>query len=488
MGRQLIRMIDASWLLMESHDRPMHVATLLIYSLPADAGPDFLRRMVAGLQESTEFVEPFNKRLASATMRALIPVWVQDFDLDMEYHVRHLSLPQPGGERELGVLISRLHSAPMDFRRPLWEYYVIEGLEKNRFAIYFKMHHSIVDGIAGIRMMQRSMSTRAEEVDTPALWSAPVPTATDDADIAEGPGAIFRFASESAGSIVSAARRLAGIASAALHPDDPLALPFQAPVSILNHRIHSQRRFATQVYQLGRLKRLAKAADCTLNDIVLALCSGALRRFLKELCALPGRSLTAGIPVSLRTTDDQGSGTAVTFIIATLATNVADPVRRLHAIKASTERAKGMLHGMTREAMEIYTLALMAPYTLQTLTGLEGRTPPVFNLTISNVPGPAEPLYFRGARLEAMFPVSAVTHGQALNITCYSYMDTLAFGFAGCRDTIPRLQRLAVYTGEALEELERTVLSSSARVRTRAAAVSATPIRSRSRGRRSRST
>jgi WS/DGAT/MGAT family acyltransferase len=475
MARPLIRMVDALWLLMESHDRPMHVATLLIYSLPADARPDFLRRMVAALHQSTEFVDPFNKRLASATMRALIPVWVQDFDPDMEYHVRHLSLPQPGGERELGVLISRLHSAPMDFRRPLWEYHVIEGLEDNRFAVYFKMHHSLVDGIAGLRMLQRSMSTRAEEVDTPALWSAPVATAADDTDIARRLGAMPGGATRSAGAVVAAARRLAGMAAAAMRPDDPLALPFQAPVSILNHRIHSQRRFATQVYELARLKRLAKASDCTLNDIVLALCSGALRRFLKALRALPGRSLTAGIPVSLRTSDDQGSGTAVTFIIATLATNVTDPVRRLQAIKTSTERAKRMLQGMTREAIETYTLALMTPYTLQTLIGLEGRTRPVFNLTISNVPGFSEPLYFRGARLEAMFPVSAVTHGQALNITCYSYTDTLAFGFAGCRDTIPRLQRLAVYTGEALEELERAVLASSARTTSTVGTVSKTP-------------
>jgi diacylglycerol O-acyltransferase / wax synthase len=484
MAAQRIRMIDASWLLMESRDRPMHVATLLIYSLPPDAPPDFLRRMVGGLRESTEFVEPFNKRLASPTLRALVPMWVQDFDLDMEYHVRHLALPQPGGERELGVLISRLHSAAMDFRRPLWEYHVIEGLENSRFAVYFKMHHSLVDGIAGIRMLQRSMSARVADINTPALWSAPVPVESSASSIAQGLGGLLAKVTQSAGTVVSVARGLAGLAGAAVDPDNSLTLPFQTPVSILNHRIRRQRRFATQVYELARIKRLAKAAGCTLNDIVLALCSGALRRFLQELCALPGRSLTAGIPVSLRTMDDQGSGTAVTFIIATLATNVADPARRLAAIKISTERAKSALQGMTRDAIELYTLALMAPYTLQTVTGLEGRTRPVFNVAISNVPGPAEPLYFRGARLEAMYPVSAVTHGQALNITCYSYAGTFSFGFAGCRDTIPRLQRLAVYTGEALEELERTVLPPSARRASTAAVTPGTGRQSRSRRKR----
>jgi WS/DGAT/MGAT family acyltransferase len=244
------------------------------------------------------------------------------------------------------------------------------------------------------------------------------------------------------------------MARAAQDVDDPAMLPFQTPVSILNHRIHSQRRFATQLYDFARIKRLSKAADCTVNDVVLALCSGALRRFLGELCSLPGRPLTAGIPVSLRTRDDQGAGSAVSFIIANLATNIADPERRLAVIAASTRRAKALMLDMPRDAIEIFSLALMTPYSLQMVAGLEGRTRPVFNVTVSNVPGPAEHLYFRGARLEAMYPVSAVTHGQALNITCYSYAGTLTFGFSGCRDTLPHMQRLAVYTGEALEELE----------------------------------
>jgi WS/DGAT/MGAT family acyltransferase len=226
----------------------------------------------------------------------------------------------------------------------------------------------------------------------------------------------------------------------------------------LNHRIRGQRRFATQLYDFSRIKQLSKLAECTVNDVILALCSGALRTFLKELGALPGQPLTAGIPVSLRAADDQGAGSAVSFILADLATNIADPRRRLAAITTSTQRAKAVLQGLQRDAIEKFSIALMTPYSLQMASGLEGRTRPVFNLTISNVPGPTEPLYFRGARLEAMYPVSAVTHGQALNITCYSYAGTLTLGFSGCRDTLPHMQRLAVYTGEALEELEAAFL------------------------------
>lgn len=461
MASRRMNLTDASFLLMESRERPMHVATLLIYALPDSAGADFIQQLVIGLQQSTEFVAPFNLRLKNPLFKFAVPMWVEDSDLDLEYHVRHSALPYPGGERELGVLVSRLHSNPMDFNRPLWEYHIIEGLERNRFAIYFKMHHSLVDGIAGVRMLQRSMSTRKEDIDTPALWSAPEEHGNLVSNPAFCPRDFLNSVEVALRSLNQVARALLHMAQAASDSNNPAKLPFQAPVSILNHRIHSQRRFATQTYAFARIRRLAKKADCTINDVVLALCSGALRRFLKDLGALPGASLTAGIPVSLRTADDQESGTAISFIIANLATNVANPGRRLAAIAASTRRAKALMQGMPRDSIEKFSAALMLPYTLQMMAGLEGRTRPMCNLTVSNVPGPREHLYFRGARLEAMYPVSAVTHGQALNITCYSYADTLSFGFAGCRDTLPRMQRLAVYTGEALEELESTLLGKS---------------------------
>ncbi|MGH8458076.1 MAG: WS/DGAT domain-containing protein, partial [Nevskiales bacterium] len=206
---------------------------------------------------------------------------------------------------------------------------------------------------------------------------------------------------------------------------------------------------------LAQIKSLAKAADCSLNDIVLYLCATAMRRFLKEANQLPDQSLTAGIPVNVRPADDQSSGTAISFIMANLATDVADPLKRLETIKASTVRAKEHLQQLPKSALTQYTMVVMAPYILQLISGLGGRMRPVFNITISNVPGPSEPLYYNGARLEAMYPVSLIAHGGALNITCLSYAGTLNFGFTGCRDTLPHMQRLAVYTGEALEELDK---------------------------------
>lgn len=458
-SRERLDLSEFAWTQMESPQRPMHVATLLIYSLPEDAEPDFLQKMVARLRDSTEFVSPFNKVYRKPSMLRPYPTWERNYDLDMEYHVRHLALPKPGGERELGVLISRLHSNPIDFSRPLWEYHVIEGLEGNRFAIYFKMHHAIVDGIAGVRMLQRSMSADPDDVTAPALWSAPVPE-----DLLAGQSSSKRFRRALSGvkkSITSfnqVVKQLYEAGKAGMDENDPLVLPFQAPKTIFNGRIKSQRRFATQQYDFARIKAESKAAGCTVNDVVLAISAGALRRFLRDQNALPGQPLVAGIPVSLRPKDDQGAGSAVSFIMANLGTNIADPKRRVEAICASTNRAKSVMQKLSREEIENFTAVIMSPSSLQAALNLEGYSRPIFNVTVSNVPGPAEHLYLHRARLEAMYPVSATTHGQALNITCYSYAGSLTFGFAGDRDSVPSLQRIAVYSGEALAELEETFL------------------------------
>ncbi|MGA0150421.1 MAG: WS/DGAT/MGAT family O-acyltransferase [Luminiphilus sp.] len=466
-----LNLSEFAWTSLESRNRPMHVATLLIYAKPEDANGHYLSELVDSLRESTEFVDPFNKRFTAPSMLRPYPAWERDYDLDMEYHVRHLALPAPGGERELGALIARLHSNPLDFKRPLWEYHIIEGLEGNRFAIYFKMHHALVDGIAGVHMLTRSMSTDPEDKRAPALWSAEAPAVTNEADPSVSRiKRATKGAIRSLTSINNVSRSLLSVAQAARDESDPFSLPFQAPKSILNGRIGSQRRFATQAYAFSRIRRLSKIAGCTVNDIVLALSAGALRRFLRELNALPGQPMTAGVPVSLRPKDDRGAGSAVAFIIANLATHVADPLRRLEVIAKSTTRAKTLMSELSREEIENFSALMLTPQSLQTVLDLEGYTRPVFNVTVSNVPGPTETLYLRGSQLEAMFPVSAVTHGQALNITCYSYGGNISFGFAGCRDSVPHLQRIAVYTGEALEELEAVLLPKEETIDTQATA------------------
>jgi WS/DGAT/MGAT family acyltransferase len=241
-------------------------------------------------------------------------------------------------------------------------------------------------------------------------------------------------------------------------PDSGLAVPFDAPRSVLNGRVREKRRFATQQFPMPRLRALAAAAGCTLNDVVLAICGGALRQFLAERDALPERPLTAGIPISVRPKDDEGTGNAISFIVATLGTDIADAGERLAAIRASVQAAKAHVQALPRQAMMQYTMLLMAPTMLTLLAGIGGRTPPMFNITISNVPGPETPLYFRGAELVSIFPASIVTHGQALNITCESYAGQMNFGFTACHTTVPGVQKLAVLAAEALAALEAAVV------------------------------
>jgi WS/DGAT/MGAT family acyltransferase len=223
---------------------------------------------------------------------------------------------------------------------------------------------------------------------------------------------------------------------------------------VLNGRVREKRRFATQQFPMPRLRALATAANCTLNDVVLALCAASLRRYLVEQEALPAQPLIAMVPVAVRAKDDVGEGNSVGAILASLATDIDDPATRLATIVASTRHAKQQLQGMSKSAIIQYSALLIAPSMLQMIPATAGHVRPTFNVVISNVPGPDTPLYFRGARLEATYPMSIPVHGQALNITCNSYAGMMCFGFTGCRDTLPHLQRLAVYCGEALGELE----------------------------------
>ncbi|SDW16185.1 WS/DGAT/MGAT family O-acyltransferase [Marinobacter mobilis] len=461
--------LDASWLAVDSEDTPMHVGTMQIFSVPEGAPETFLRDVVERMKAQREVAKPWCYKLSypGNLGRLIAPKWKIDDDIDLDYHVRHSALPRPGSERELGVLISRLHSNRLDFSRPLWECHIIEGLENNRFALYTKMHHSLIDGISGVRLMQRVLSTDPNETNMLPPWAVrPDQLRASKDDDEASIAAAVSHALDALKLQADMAPRLWGAASRLInsvrHPEDELTAPFTGPVSLLNHRVTGQRRFATQHYQMERIRKLAKVAHGSLNDIVLYLCGTALRRFLTEQGELPETSLTAGIPVSIRPADDQNTGNQISFMIASLATDEADPLTRLQDIKNSTKKAKEHLQKLPKAALTQYTMMLMSPYILQLVTGMGGRMRPVFNVTISNVPGPSQALYYEGAKLEAMYPVSLIAHGGALNITCLSYDGSLNFGYTGCRDTLPSMQKLAVYTGEALDELESLLMPDAA--------------------------
>jgi WS/DGAT/MGAT family acyltransferase len=453
--------LDTAWLFTESRATPNHVGGLLQFRLPPGAPKDFLRNMMEEFRSHRSFTPPWNQRLKVAFNKNPVPVWVDDDDIDLEYHVRHAALPWPGGERELGELVGRLHSAPIDLARPPWECTIIEGLSEERFAMFIKMHHSLIDGVSGMKMLERAMAGDAERSLTlPPFWSSGTPKTPKPARSAPAPtmanatAAIVDALSGQARSLPQLAAAFGKILKRIGDPSDGLAVPFDAPRSILNGRVREKRRFATQQFAMHDLRAVAAAADCTLNDVVLAICGGALRRFLLERDSLPDKPLTAGIPVSVRPKDDEGTGNAISFIVATLGTDVEDPVERLAAIRTSVKHAKAHVQSLPRDAMTQYTMVLMAPTLITLLTGIGGRTPPMFNITISNVPGPDRPLYFRGAELLAIYPASIVTHGQALNITCESYNGQMNFGFTACHTSVPSTQKLAVYALQALQELQ----------------------------------
>lgn len=468
--RKLLKVNDAAWLYAETYRTPMQVGMLATFRVPDDR-PTFVADLVKRWRGVREFRPPYNYLFK----RTPVPSWVEvpDEQIDLDYHLRHSALPAPGSQRELGVLVSRLHSQKMDRRYPLWECHVIEGLLDEegapRWSLYLKAHHSQVDGVGGIRMLRRMLSVDPDARDMLPPWAvgthgpdqSGLPPRDRSASKAlepagAGPGGLVplvgagvRAGASIAGSLgATYAETLTGRTSA------DRAAPFRAPRTIFNGRIHTPRRFATQHYPIDRLRAVARAADGSLNDIFLAVCSGALRRYLQEQGALPPESLTANIPMSVRAHEGARVGNAVTFLYARLGTDAADPKERVEAIRASTRLAKERVPGVGQNAMDAYTGVLMAPFLAEAMLGVGGRGRPAANLVISNVPGPGEDRYLDGSRMEEIYPVSLLFNGQALNITAVSYAGEFNIGYTGCRDSIPSLQRIAVYSGEELAELE----------------------------------
>jgi diacylglycerol O-acyltransferase / wax synthase len=455
-SRRSLNALDRTLLAGETRESMMHVGALMLFSPPPEGAADSHRRLMDELRERWAVQPPWNVKLRHPDMlTSPLQAWVEDDRLDFHYHVRRSALPSPGDERELGILVSRLHSQPIDFHRPPWEMHLIEGLEGGRFALYVKVHHALVDGFTGTRLLTRALTEDPDDRDTPMFFSR-LPPERGAAGHEHVPAlhSLLLGLREQAGTSRDVGRALMRLARSRKAHDGKLVMPMQAPRSVLNARITRSRRFATQQYPVDRLKTVARRFGGTLNDVVLGICGSSLRRFLYEQAALPDESLTAMIPVNVRPKDDAGGGNAVGSVLAALGTDLKDPAERMRRIVASTTRAKEQLQGMSKAAIIQYSGLLMAPLLLSLVPGAIGRVRPAFNVVVSNVPGPEKPLYFRGWRLQAVYPVSIPFQGYALNVTVQSYAGTLNFGFIGCREAVPHLQRLAVYAGEALEEIE----------------------------------
>lgn len=460
---------DSMFLFGETPETKMHVAGLLRFEYPENRNPtDFIAKLMADIR-SADVMSPWNRKLASPRLlRHPLPAWVEDENFDIEYHVRRSALASPGDERELGILISRLHANPIDFSRPPWEAHIIEGLDDNQWALYVKVHHSFVDGFSANTYLERMLSADPAHVDGPLFFA--LEPAQRRKKESEKPSVVdqltdsLKAVAGLAGATADAATKTGGaLANLYLKPKgkaEHLINGYEAPNTIFNQRIGRGRRFATQQYSLKVMRDIGKKHGATINDVLLAVTGGGLRSYLAELEDLPHKPLIAFVPVNIRKPGDQGGGNLVGLTLAPMGTHIEDPVERVKSIVKSTKQAKGQMKDMSQAAALAYSGALLAPAGMQTLAAFTGVANPfttAFNVCISNVPGPAKTMYFRGAELLASYPVSIPFHGMALNITTHSYADKLAVGFIGCRDTVPSLQKLAVYTGEAYEELAATL-------------------------------
>ncbi|MFT4262152.1 MAG: wax ester/triacylglycerol synthase family O-acyltransferase [Nocardioides sp.] len=456
----MARLIDPNsvvFLVSESKSQPMHVAGLQLFESPDGAGPEYVRELFESIL-SIERLAPLFLRKPTRVGGVGPWAWEQEDQVeqfDIEHHVRHSALPQPGRIRELLALTSRLHGTALTRDRPLWEITLIEGLADGRFAMYSKIHHALADGISAMRLLQGYMTSDPDRRDMPFVL------AEREAKPKE-PGSVVATVSTSAArSALALTAEAAGLPGALIRTlsrsirDQAAPVALNSPRSVLNVPISGARRFAADSWPMERLRAVADASGTTLNDVVLTLCGGALRAYLLDLDALPDRSLVAMVPVSLasRNASQQG-GNAIGTVMAKLGTDIADPAERLQRVSESMIAGKEALATMTPAQILAMSGIGMLPALLLPILRAEGIARPPFNLIISNVPGPKEVQYYNGARMTDTYPVSIAMNGVALNITCNSYADKMGFGLIGCRRTVPHLQHLLRHLDEALAELE----------------------------------
>jgi diacylglycerol O-acyltransferase / wax synthase len=448
---ELMSPADSVFLLGESREHPMHVGGLQLFEPPDGAGLEFVREFYDRLVAQQDFQPTFLKRPARLLGGIGNLSWAYDKNLDVDYHVRRAALPSPGRVRDLLELTSLLHSSLLDRHRPLWEAHVIEGLNDGRFAVYTKFHHALIDGVSSLKLMQRALSKDPDEHELRAIWSLPKRKRKSS------PSSPLSSLVNMAGSIAALGPSTVKLARAAFF-EQQLTLPFGAPRTMLNVKIGGARRCAAQSWSVDRIKSVKRAAGVTLNDVVLAMCSGALRYYLLEHNALPDTPLVAMVPVSLRSEEEADTGgNLVGAILCNLATDTDDPAQRLETVSESMRSNKKVFSELPRFQALALSVLNTSSLALAAVPGWVASTPPPFNLVISNVPGPHEQMYCGGARLDGNYPLSSVLDGQALNITLVSNADNLDFGLVGCRRSVPHLQRLLAHLESSLKDLERAV-------------------------------
>ena len=451
--------LDASFLYMETGAQFGHVGSLTLYDTREAHEGSLYKALRRSLPERLHLLPPFRRRIVEVPFGLDHPYWIEDPDFDLDFHLRHIAVPPPGTNEQLAELVSHLHAIPLDRSRPLWQLWVIEGLESGQVALYIKVHHCTIDGVSGVEMTATVLDRSRE--------GSPLPPAREPWQPPPVPGDAEMFARGREGAALAPFADAVGLGRLpwpfgprrSAQIDAPRLPNTAAPQTSFNRSITPHRRFAFSSLSLEDARRVRKAFGTTLNDVVMAMCAGALRRYLDERGELPEAPLVASVPVSVRSEAEKATySNRVTAVLAELATDEPDPVKRLRRIHESMRSAKQMQEAIPATLLQDFTQfatpALFAQAArIAARLRIADRMRPPFNLIISNVPGPREPLYCGGAQMKTYYPVSAVAEGQGLNVTVQSYLDQLDFGVISCRELVADPWKIARYLGEALEEL-----------------------------------
>ena len=452
--------LDATFLYLETPSSPMHVSGIFVAD-PATA-PDFsfdrYRQMVG---DRLHLAPPWRRRLAEVPFGLHHPLWIEDPDFDLDFHVRRAALPSPGGRTELAQFAAEFHGIPLDRGRPLWQLYVVEGLEGGRVAIVSKTHHAAIDGVSGSEIAVNLLDLSPEvAVHEPAEPWRPDRVPSDVELVLYAATSLARQPLAATKALQRTAEMALNLRRRNQHPDiESPPAPFDAPKTSINTPITPHRRYAMADVSLTDVKKVKNAFRSTVNDVVIALCAGALRRYFEELDEDVDGDLVALVPISVRTAGEKGEmGNKVSAMLTSLATTIDDPGERLAAIIEGTRRAKDQEKAIPADTLSDWT-EFMAPAVaaraarLFSAMRVADKMRPLFNVIISNVPGPNLPLYTGGAQLEAMYPMGPITDGVGLNITIFSYRGTIHFGLVACRETVPDVDQLAGHLQDSLDEL-----------------------------------
>jgi diacylglycerol O-acyltransferase len=456
--------LDAAFLSLEVPSSPMHVASIIVLDPSTVEGGVGMPQLRALYEKRVHLAPPFRRRLVEVPFGIHHPIWIEDPDFDLDFHLRHIAVPAPGTTDELSELAGHLVAMPLDRRRPLWEVWLIDGLENGHVALLSKVHHAAIDGASGEELMIAILDLTPEIEEKPPAdkpWKPDrVPTDTElfgyaAVSLAQNPVKLFkstRRTLEAAFQVRRSNRR---------RGTSPPPPPFTAPRTSFNHPLTPHRHVATASLSLPDVKMIKNTFGVTVNDVILTLCGGALRHYLDGVEEHPDRPLVAMVPVSVRTEDKKGEmGNEVSATLTTLATDLDDPLERLLAVSGGMRRSKEQFNAIGADTLQNWT-EFAAPALLGRAARIYSRMKvadvhrPAFNMLVSNVPGPPFPLYVSGGLVKAVYPVGPIYDGVGLNMTVMSYLDSLDFGINTCPELMPEPWRLTDGLHRAIEDLKK---------------------------------